>query len=169
MKSSRRHESLVPLSREHHYGLMLCLRIHRGLPLRGNDETWAREKAAQAALFLATDLAAHFKAEESALFPAMRDFTGASELLSQLLSEHRKLEAMAERFRAPEVAQLAHALGEFADLLEAHIRKEERELFPLYETLVSDEVAAEVERLVKGVIGNAMQPNNPAPGSTTSA
>ena len=25
------------------------------------------------------------------------------------------------------------ALGEFADLLEAHIRKEERELFPLYE------------------------------------
>jgi hemerythrin-like domain-containing protein len=161
MKSPRRHESLIPLSREHHYGLMLCLRIHRGLQLRSNDETWTREKAAQAAQFFATDLAAHFKAEEEALFPAMRDIAGASELLNELLSEHRKLETLAGRLRGSQVRQLVDALGEFADLLEAHIRKEERELFPLYERLVSDEVAAEVERAVKGVIGNARQPKNP--------
>ena len=76
---------------------MLCLRIHRGLPLHSNDETWIREKAAQAAQFFATDLAAHFKAEEEALFPAMRDIADASELLNELLSEHRKLETLAGR------------------------------------------------------------------------
>ena len=161
MKSSRRHESLIPLSREHHYGLMLCLRIHRGLPLHGNDETWIREKAAQAAQFFATDLAAHFKAEEEALFPAMSGFRGARELLSELLSEHRKLEQLADRLGGTSVVELTRALGEFADLLEAHIRKEERELFPLYEKEVPGEVAAEVGRAVKTIIGDAMQPRDP--------
>jgi hemerythrin-like domain-containing protein len=140
---------------------MLCLRIHRGLPLRRNDETWARKKAAQAAQFFSTDLAAHFKAEEEALFPAMRDFSGASALLSELLAEHRKLEALAERLRGTAVATLVDALGEFADMLEAHIRKEERELFPLYEKQMSPDMAAEVGRGIKNIIGNAMQPRNP--------
>jgi hemerythrin-like domain-containing protein len=121
----------------------------------------AREKAAQAAQFFTTDLAAHFKAEEEALFPAMRDFAGASALLRALLTEHRKLEALAERLRGAEVVKLVDALGEFADQLEAHIRKEERELFPLYEKLVGPEAAAEVGGKVKNIIGDAMRPRNP--------
>ena len=161
MESSRRHESLLPLSREHHYGLMLCLRIHRGLPLHRDDETWGREKAVQVAEFFASDLTAHFKAEEEALFPAMRDFAGASELLNELLSQHRELERLGEQLRGAEGAQLAEALVRFADLLEAHIRKEERELFPLYERQTSAEVAAEVGRAVKEIIGDGLQPSNP--------
>jgi hemerythrin-like domain-containing protein len=161
MKSRRRHESLIPLSREHHYGLMICLRIHKGLPLDGNDETWVREKAAQAAQFFATDLAAHFRAEEEALFPAMQDFADVSELLAELVTEHRKLGALAERLRGTEVTHLVEALGEFADLLESHIRKEERELFPLYERQVSAGAASEVGRAVEDIVGNAMQPRNP--------
>jgi hemerythrin-like domain-containing protein len=161
VKSSRRHESLIPLSREHQYGLMLCLRIHRGLPLHGDDETWVRAKAAQAARFFALDLAAHFRAEEESLFPAMRDFAEASELLNKLLSEHRELEALAGRLSAPEVEQVVEALGELADLLESHIRKEERELFPIYERLVSTGMAAEVGRSVRSIIGDAMQPKEP--------
>src|SRR4030095_13110645 len=129
MKSARRHESLIPLSREHHYGLMLCLRIHRGLPLRNQDETWVREEAIRAAQFFETDLIAHFKAEEKALFPAMRGLTGAAELLDELVAEHRHLEAIAARLGGAEVAKLVEVLGEFADVLEAHIRKEESELF----------------------------------------
>jgi hemerythrin-like domain-containing protein len=140
---------------------MLCLRIHRGLLLRRHEEIWTREKAAQAAQFLDTDLAAHFKAEEEALFPAMQKFSGASALLRELLAEHRKLEALAERLRGREVAKLADALGAFADLLESHIRKEERELFPLYEKQMSPELAAAVEREVKDIIGDAMEPGNP--------
>ena len=161
VKSSRRHESLVPLSREHQYGLLLCLRIHRGLPGGRDDEAWVRRKAAQAARFVASDLAAHFRAEEESLFPAMRDFIEATELLNELVSEHRKLEALAGRLCAPEVGQVVEALGEFADLLESHIRKEERELFPIYERLVSLDVAAEVSRSIRSIIGEAMQPKEP--------
>jgi Uncharacterized conserved protein len=137
MKSRRRHESLIPLSREHHDGLMVCLRIHRGLPLNHSDETWVREKATEITRFFATHLEPHFKAEEEALFPAMRDVAEASELVSELLSEHRMLEALGKRLCGTAGGQLAQALGEFADLLETHIRKEERELFPLYELRVS--------------------------------
>ena len=161
MKSSRRHESLIPLSREHHYGLMLCLRIHRGLPAHGRDETWLRAKAAQAAQFFASDLTPHFKAEEEALFPAMRDFRGASDLLSELQSEHRELERLAGRLGGADAAELSETLGKFADLLEAHIRKEERELFPLYEKEAGAELAAEVGRAVKRIVGDAMQPKSP--------
>jgi hemerythrin-like domain-containing protein len=162
-KSSRRHESLIPLSREHHYGLMLCLRIHRGLPLHKGDEEWVRGKAARAARFVADDLAPHFRAEEESLFPAMREFIEARELLKELLSEHRELEALAARLSAPDVGQIVEAMGKFADLLVSHIRKEENELFPIYERLVSPGVAAEVGREVRSVIGDATQPKEPDP------
>jgi iron-sulfur cluster repair protein YtfE (RIC family) len=139
---------------------MLCLRIHRGLPLHGGDERWVRGKAAQAAQFFATDLAAHFKAEEEVLFPAMRHFAGASKLIDELLSEHRNLERLAALLGEGQLAGLADNLGEFADLLESHIRKEERELFPLYEMKMSVEGAAEVGRAIKDIIGDAVQPKD---------
>ena len=140
---------------------MLCLRIHRGLPLDGDDEKWVRAKSAQAAEFFASNLTGHFKAEEDVLFPAMRDFAGASPLLSELLSEHRELERLAEQLDGSDVAALKDALGKFADLLEAHIRKEERELFPLYEKQAGAELAKEVGRAVKDIVGEAMRPRNP--------
>lgn len=160
MKSSRRHESLIPLSREHHYGLMLCMRIHRGLPVGATDETWVRQKAGQAFQFFVSDLVAHFKAEEEVLFPAMKDFADAYDLILELLAEHRKLAALAERLGETEVNELGEALAAFADLLEAHIRKEEGELFPLYERLVSAEVATDVGCSIRAEIGDAMRPRD---------
>src|SRR5215510_11908680 len=161
MKASRRYQSLIPLSREHHYGLMLCLRIHRGLPKNGDDEAWVREKGVQAAAFFTTDLIAHFEAEEQVLFPAMRSFTGAKELLTELVSEHRQLRRIASRMVGSKAAGLKTALGQFADMLESHIRKEERQLFPLYEKQVSGDVDTEVERAIHHVIGDAMQSRDP--------
>jgi iron-sulfur cluster repair protein YtfE (RIC family) len=140
---------------------MLCLRIHRGLPVRGNDETWVRAKAAQTAEFFASDLTGHFKAEEEAMFPAMRDIAGATELITDLISEHRELERLAAQLSPTAGAQSVDALGKFADLLEAHIRKEERVLFPLYEKEVEAETAEEVGRAVKTIVGYALKPRDP--------
>jgi hemerythrin-like domain-containing protein len=50
---------------------------------------------------------------------------------------------------------------EFADTLEAHIRKEERELFPIYEQQASPETIVRVERAIFSLIGSATQPRNP--------
>jgi hemerythrin-like domain-containing protein len=131
------------------------------LPQHRDDETWVCAKAAQAARFFANDLTSHFKAEEEVLFPAMRDLDGASELIGPLESEHRELEGIAERLAGSSVQDVVAALGEFADLLEKHIRKEERELFPLYEEQIGEELATKVAQAVREFIGEAMRPRDP--------
>jgi len=136
------------------------MRINRGLAAGATNETWVRQKAAQAAQFFDSDLVPHFKAEEEVLFPAMQGFAGSTDLLHELLTEHRELESLAKRLHWTEFNELGDALLAFADLLESHIRKEEGQLFPLYEKQVSLEVAAEVGSGVKAAVGDAIQPRN---------
>ena len=160
-RSSRRHESLIPLSREHHYALMLCLRIRRGLRQHKEDAAWLALTARDAVSFFEGDLIPHFEAEEAVLFPAMREFSGTSELIRELLDEHRELGGLVEQLRRPEGVRLAGPLNGFADLLEAHIRREERSLFPIYEQQASPELARRVGQAITELIGSAAQPRRP--------
>ncbi|HMX30156.1 MAG TPA: hemerythrin domain-containing protein [Blastocatellia bacterium] len=161
MKPARRHESLIPLSREHHYALMLCLRIHRGLKTHQDDSAWLQSKAENVIRFLASDLIPHFQAEEEVLFPAMQPCDGATALLRELLAEHREMERLAAGLRQCEAGLLAAQLNAFADLLEAHIRREERELFPLFEQQVTPEMAQQIGQGIIRLIGQAEQPRVP--------
>jgi iron-sulfur cluster repair protein YtfE (RIC family) len=161
MKTTKRHESLIPLSREHHYALMLCLRINRGLPDHGGDAGWLQSKARQTILFFESDLVTHFKAEEEILFPAMRGIAPAAALISELHDEHRKLEGFVQQLRSAETDLTEVTLGEFAGLLEAHIRKEERLLFPLFENEIPGPTAQQVGRAIQAVIGMASKPQHP--------
>jgi iron-sulfur cluster repair protein YtfE (RIC family) len=159
--SSRRHDSLIPLSREHQYALMLCLRIHRGLLEHDNDIEWLQTKAGHAVRFFEGELVNHFRAEEEFLFPEMRGFLGAARIIDELLAEHQEMRRRMDQLRKIDVSSLAATLKEFADTLEAHIRKEERELFPIYEQQASSEVIFRVERAISTLIGSASQPRNP--------
>jgi iron-sulfur cluster repair protein YtfE (RIC family) len=159
--SARRHDSLIPLSREHQYGLMLCLRIHRGLIEQGTDSNWLQTKADHAVRFFQGELLTHFQAEEMFLFPAMRDISSATEIIAELLAEHGQIERLIDQLRQIEISSLAATLKEFADTLEAHIRKEERELFPIYEEQASPETIFLVERAIFGLIGSASHPRHP--------
>jgi hemerythrin-like domain-containing protein len=160
-QNKNRHRSLVPLSREHHYALMLCLRINRGLPIHSHDASWLDSKSQQVISFFAGDLLSHFKAEEEIVFPAMSDVTASAGLISELLSEHRAIQRLVSELRSAKQESIPTRLKEFAAILEAHIRKEERLLFPIYEREVSSGVANRVEQDVLALIGNALQPRNP--------
>jgi iron-sulfur cluster repair protein YtfE (RIC family) len=161
MKSNRRHESLIPLSREHHYGLLVCLRIHRGIENHQADVIWLSERAEKVIHFFESDLRTHFEAEEEIVFPAMSGIEDSRATIAQLVDEHRKLEKLVQRLRKVRELQLAPLLREFADLLEAHIRTEERALFPRYEQGVSSELATQVGIRVLEVIGTAIKPKHP--------
>lgn len=161
MKTGRRHESLIPLSREHHYGLLVCLRIHRSIERRGADSDWLNERAGKVIRFFDSDLTIHFEAEESIVFPAMREMEEARAVIEELIEEHRGLGQLVERMRRSRGLELAPLLREFADLLEAHIRKEERVLFPCYERHISPEEAGQVKAQVLEAIGDAMKPRHP--------
>ena len=166
-KQQKRHQSLILLSREHQLALLLCLRLHRGLPEHDRDLDWLILKSRQVVEFFGQDLTLHFRAEEQFLFPAMRSMSGTEEILADVMSDHRKLEELVsalvslnqETVNANEVlGVLARTILEFADELEAHIRKEERVLFPIYEKQVSGETAARIESDILSMIGDASQP-----------
>lgn len=159
--SSRRHDSLIPLSREHQYALMLCLRIHRGLIEREADTDWLELKAGHAVRFFEGEMLTHFQAEEESLFPAMSEISEAKPIIDELLVEHERIRKLIAQLGKLELSSLAPALKEFADTLEAHIRKEERELFPIYEQHASPEIIARVQRAISVLIGSASQPRNP--------
>lgn len=161
MKSARRHESLIPLSREHQYALLLCLRVHRGLAAHQDDPAWLRNQAAKVVCFFASDLTPHFQAEEEVLFPAMQHCAEATALLRDLLTEHREMERQVATLRQYETGRLAERLKAFADLLEAHVRREERELFPLFEQHVTPNAAQQVGAEITQLIGRAEKPRNP--------
>ncbi len=93
-----------------------------------------RSRADDTLAFFAEHLAVHFRAEEDVLFrflrPLLADHPESLALIDALVSDHRELEARRDAVAAAEGEEaLIPMLAAFADLLEAHVRREERELF----------------------------------------
>lgn len=89
----------------------------------------------------ARELEPHFRIEEELLLPELMRGPQVA-LAERTLAEHRKLRAMVTDVEAGAFS----ALCALADLLEAHVRFEERELFPVCEVLASDAALGEVAR-----------------------
>ena len=142
----KRDPSLVPLSHDHHHGLVRVFEIRQAL----RAATGLEAQAALARRFWEESLVPHFAAEEEALFPAMHGVDGAAALIERLCDEHRRLEAMA--FAADPAPE---SLRTFADLLEGHIRLEERQLFPSYQAHVPQARRDAVEQRVRAILKRA--------------
>jgi len=128
---------------------------------RVTDVSWLSERAEKVIRFFETDLMTHFEVEEEIVFPAMSGIENSRATIYQLVDEHRNLERLVHRLRQARGLQLSRVLREFADLLEAHIRKEERVLFPCYERNISPKHAGQVKTQVLEAIGTAMKPKHP--------
>ena len=159
-----RHAALVPLSREHHAALALAFRLHHPAPpgpvtpITPASTPAGRAREVQA--FFAAQLVRHFAAEEDAVFPAVASHAPAGDpahaLVARLRAEHRELERLRDAIDPGAAeATLAPALGAFADLLERHVRAEERELFVRFEELVAD---PDVRRAVADAVTATLGP-----------
>ena len=124
----KRHEKLQVLSREHYGALKLALQAKRAAMLGEPAQIDASAAACVAAF--AAELEPHFQIEENTLLP-MLVASGESELVQRVERDHRDLRLFAAQLRQPE----ASALLAFAELLTAHVRFEERELFEAAEAL----------------------------------
>ena len=118
----KRHEQLQDLSREHHLALKLALLARRAL------ESGAAPKIKAAATTCATafisDLEPHFVREESDVLPLLTQ-AGETALVERTLREHDEMRRLAARLPAADLA----ILQRFGELLGAHVRFEEQELF----------------------------------------
>jgi len=148
-----RHPSLIPLSHDHHHGLALALRCRKQAlgQLTPLGARGLKERAAEFHDFFLKNLVAHFRAEEEVLFPWLRsEVPECGPIIDQLLDDHRQIRATIPRLEAE--SGLGKVLFDLGDLLERHIRKEERELFPLYEERADDvnvdTLGAEIKKML---------------------
>jgi hemerythrin-like domain-containing protein len=140
----KRSAALKPLSRDHHQALVVAQKLRRAT---------ARDAAETTRFFLdfwRRHGHAHFRVEEDLLLPAYAQFGDARhEAVVRVLTDHVLIRARASALEARHrpVLEPLHELG---GLLEAHVRHEERVLFPLIEEALPPErlatLAAEVER-----------------------
>jgi iron-sulfur cluster repair protein YtfE (RIC family) len=132
----KRHKALQPLSRDHHHGLILAQLIKKGAPEYKGLPTTIEGKIEYTISFYNSSLKNHFKDEEEILFPAV---IGKSDeidkLISDIVAEHRKLENLIIELNKTKQSEIT--LDELGLLLENHIRKEEREVFPVIEKVLS--------------------------------
>ncbi|HEY1373486.1 MAG TPA: hemerythrin domain-containing protein [Candidatus Binatia bacterium] len=129
-----RHPSLIALSHDHHHGLALALRCRKQAlgRLKPMGLSGLKERAAEFSTFFHQNLTRHFQAEEEILFPSMRAaIPESSALIDDLLADHARLRGFLPSLT--EESGLSKHLFDAGDLLERHIRREERELFPLFE------------------------------------
>ncbi|HET8754760.1 MAG TPA: hemerythrin domain-containing protein [Solirubrobacteraceae bacterium] len=138
----KRHRALQPLSRDHHVALVAAQRLRRA--------TDADAGAARTAFleFWAEHGAKHFRVEEDVLLPAFAAYGDPGDArVVQMLVEHVRIRAAAAAIARGE-ADLT-ALQALGAALAAHVRLEEREVFPLIEETLPE---AEAERLVDAVL-----------------
>lgn len=122
----KRAEPLVGLSREHHTALSLAQRAR--LIARDGDAAAVEGMAAKVRERFEDEILPHFREEESWLLPALLA-QGEAALVERTLAEHADLIRLAEALAVPS----GPALLAFADALTAHVRFEERILFPAAE------------------------------------
>jgi hypothetical protein len=113
----KRDPRLHSLSTDHHHALVLARRCARG-----------ELDAAAARAAYERELAPHFAIEERLLLPAL-EAAGERAAADRTRAEHATLRAHLDAGR----------LADFASLLEAHVRFEERELFELAQARLGED------------------------------
>jgi hemerythrin-like domain-containing protein len=131
----KRSEQLSPLSREHHTGLQFCWKLRQGIAIGADIPTmfrfvrWSWEN----------HFSPHFEQEERLLLPSLAESSHGE----QLRREHHGIRHHILSLREDSPAE---SFSQLADLIDNHIRFEERQLFGLIENMLSTE---ELDRIAE--------------------
>ncbi|MBK6504894.1 MAG: hemerythrin domain-containing protein [Ignavibacteria bacterium] len=132
----RRNPAIVRFSRDHHFGLLLVWKIREGF--RRSIE--AERISLYVTKFFENELVPHFRDEEENLFARLPE---DDKMRLQAENDHKKLNELIEHLMNNGNDEIM--LSEFADLLEKHIRFEERELFNFIQESLTAAELAEIE------------------------
>ena len=115
--------ALLSLSREHHASLVMARAARKAA--ESDDSAICAAAMTRIEAHWRTVLAAHFAQEEQLLQLAKEALD--AEFVARILAEHAELRMLA---CGPCALELVARLRRFGDLLAAHVRYEERVLFP---------------------------------------
>lgn len=136
---TKRHESLIPLSHDHHHALAQARRLKAAASM--TDVPERRRAADDFVNFYLGRLVRHFREEEELFFAPLVDNDEARDRVMQAVAEHLQMHALARTLRRQLVDGEAdpETLNELSKQLTAHVRWEERDLLPLVERLLTHE------------------------------
>lgn len=143
----KRKPELLKLSREHHRALVLAKRAQR---LAAGTPHVALTFMRELPELFAAELEPHLQVEEIGLLSALGEAAPGERrdeivgMIERTCADHRQLRELARRVGGGEYG----ALGSFGDLLTAHVRFEERELFELAEAVLSPDALARVAAII---------------------
>ena len=135
----KRHSSLRKLSDDHHGGLVRARRLRRAAAGEGESP------AEVARAFLQSwekDTSPHFREEEEVFLAVFARYGGDldAEPIREMVADHARIRGLVmtliEEDRSGEVS--TETLRKIGERLEAHIRLEERRVFPLVESFLSE-------------------------------
>ncbi len=118
----KRHENIKWLSKEHHFGLLACWKINKGISLGIEIDRIKK----YIIFFWENNLQQHFKEEEELLFNVIND-----DKINQAIEQHKSVREKINVLYNGLADTLL--LQQLAIELNEHIRYEERILFPFLE------------------------------------
>ena len=126
----KRDENIKRLSREHHFSLLFCWKIRKGL--KTDVATERIRKYVQ--YFWQQHLQPHFREEEKIFFAPIKD-----RLVQRAINEHKYIKQQIEDLANYSKNNERKSLAKIADMVYEHVRYEERDLFPHLERKLSKE------------------------------
>jgi hemerythrin-like domain-containing protein len=141
---SRRHDSLIPLTHDHHHTLAQARRLKDLGKI--DDETQRRNVVNDFINFYFGRAVRHFHEEEELFFAPLVDHPEARDLVVRAVSDHLRLHALVRTIKRQLSGGEADpaVLDQISDLLTEHVRFEEQELFPIVERLIPEENLVEL-------------------------
>lgn len=132
----KRHPALIALSKDHHFGLLLCWKIRTGIRKAIPPE----RIVPYVTYFYNNHLIKHFEEEEKYIFTLL---DGKDEKRKKAERQHRRIKRLISKLSL-DAEKVKVTLGQIEEVLEAHIRFEERDLFPYLQSCLE---APALERL----------------------
>ncbi|MGM8216098.1 hemerythrin domain-containing protein [Bacillaceae bacterium W0354] len=133
----KRHEALNPLSHHHHHALTMSLELKRA----GTDKSDLSYKDLMRSLidFWEKDGEDHFRDEEEVLFPLYLHYADEpdADLIKEALYQHTQIRSLIQQLRSTIKTQY-DKMNELGQILDEHVRLEEREIFPKVEEAVPE-------------------------------
>lgn len=134
-----RSEELVPLSRDHHFGLLLCWKIKTGL----NKNIDISRVIDYVLFFYRNHLEQHFAEEEQYIFPLLEE---SDTMIQQAILEHDVIRSLIAKLNDGE--RSVDLLKKLEKKLNDHIRFEERQLFPRIEQFASENELSDAGNII---------------------
>lgn len=141
----KRDKALHILSHDHHHGLILAQLIKKGNPQYKNLPNTTEGKKDYSIKFYNDELIKHFEDEEKILFPFVNGKDDEIDnLVEEIITDHKKIKQLVNQLESDEGVE--NTLNELGNILESHIRKEERNLFMKIQIILTKDELTSIEK-----------------------